>query len=185
MLLLIYNIRHTYLQYFDLMLEPLKYYWYIKIIKIGGKNVEVTFKIATTNEDVVKIIELCNTCFFEETSLEYAKNIFEKTKNDENQIYLMGLIDGKVVAHAKITVIPTIYEKMNTYAILNHVCVHPDYRRHGIATTMLDEITKICINHNCKAMELWSNNVRKAAHACYYHYGFKLDEAGFFSKQII
>lgn len=144
---------------------------------------DVIFKIATS-DDVANIIKLCNLCFFEETDLDYAKRIFEETKNDTNQIYLVGIIDGKVVSHAKITVIPTIYEKMNTYAILNHVCVHPDYRRHGIATKMLDKITRICLEHKCKTMELWSNNVRTAAHACYHHYGFHLDEAGFFSKQI-
>lgn len=144
---------------------------------------DVIFKIATS-DDVANIIKLCNLCFFEETNIDYAKRIFEETKNDTNQIYLVGIIDGKVVSHAKITVIPTIYEKMNTYAILNHVCVHPDYRRHGIATKMLDEITRICLEHKCKTMELWSNNVRTAAHACYHHYGFHLDEAGFFSKQI-
>lgn len=143
----------------------------------------VTFKIAT-GEDVEKIIELCNLCFSENTSLEYAMRIFEETKDDSNQIYLIGQVGEKIVAHSKITIIPTIYEKMNTYAILNHVCVHPDYRRHGIATKMLDEITKICLQKNCKTMELWSNNVRTAAHACYHNYGFHLDEAGFFSKQI-
>lgn len=100
---------------------------------------EVQFKIATSN-DVERIIELCNLCFFEETNMDYAKRIFEETKNDPNQIYLIGIVENKVVAHAKITVIPTIYEKMNTYAILNHVCVHPDYRRHRIATKMLSII---------------------------------------------
>ncbi len=143
----------------------------------------INFEIATS-EDVENIIELCNLCFFENTDLNYAKRVFEQTKNDPNQIYIKGTMDGQIVAHAKITVIPTIYENMNTYAILNHVCVHPDYRRHGIATKMLDEITKICLEKNCKTMELWSNNVRTAAHACYHHYGFHLDEAGFFSKQI-
>ena len=35
------------------------------------------------------------------------------TKNDKNQIYLVGTINGQIIAHTKITVIPTIYEKMN------------------------------------------------------------------------
>ena len=143
----------------------------------------VSFIIATS-EDVGNIIELCNECFLEDTSLEYATRIFEETKNDPNQIYFIGQVGEAVVAHSKITIIPTIYEKMNTYAILNHVCVHPEYRRHGIATKMLDEITKICLDRKCKTIELWSNNVRTAAHACYHNYGFHLDEAGFFSKQI-
>ena len=31
---------------------------------------------------------------------------------------------------------------------------------------------------------IWSNNVRTAAHACYYNYGFELDDAGFFSMSV-
>ncbi len=144
---------------------------------------EVEFRIATS-EDVEAIINLCNECFEETTSMEYAKKIFIANENDENQIYLIGIIEGKVVAHAKITVIPTIYEKMNTYAILNHVCVKPEYRRHNIATKMLIECEKIAKSKNCVALELWSNNYRQAAHACYQHYGFKINDAKFFSKEI-
>ena len=143
----------------------------------------VQFRLAHI-EDVEKIIELCNYCFEENTSMEYANRMFLETQDDPNHIYLIGECDGEFVAHAKITIIKTIYEKMNVYAILNHVCVKPEYRRHGIATKMLDEITKICQEHGVKTMELWSNNVRVPAHACYKNYGFHLDDAGFFSKKI-
>ena len=104
--------------------------------------------------------------------------------NDKNQIYLIGILNGKIVAHTKITIIPTIYENMNTYAILNHVCVKPELRRHNIATKMLDEVTRICKENNCKAIELWSNNFRQAAHSCYKNYGFIVNDAKFFSKKI-
>lgn len=135
-------------------------------------------------DDVEKIIDLCNECFEENTSIEYAKKVFEETMNDENQIYLIGMIGDEAVAHVKITVIPTIYEKMNTYAIINHVCVKPKYRRHNLATMMLDEVFKICKEMNCKAVELWSNNFRQAAHACYKNYGFVVNDAKFFSKEV-
>jgi ribosomal protein S18 acetylase RimI-like enzyme len=144
---------------------------------------KVDFKVATI-EDVDAIIELCNECFFENTDISYAKNIFEKTKDSLNDIYLIGVIDGKVIAHAKITIIETMYQPMGIYSILNHVCVKPEYRRHNIATKMLEEIEKICVEKECVKMELWSNNVRIPAHACYKKYGFHLDDAGFFSKEI-
>ena len=137
-----------------------------------------------TEEDVEGIVALCNECFFENTSLEYAKKSFEETKNDKNQIYLVGIADGKMVAHTKITIIPTMYEKMNTYAILNHVCVKPEYRRHNLATKMLDECTQICKDNGCVCIELWSNNSRVPAHACYNKYGFEVNDAKFFSKEI-
>lgn len=144
---------------------------------------EIEFKIAG-KEDVPEIIELCNKVFNETTSLEYALNMFEATKDDPNQIYVIGLLKNKIVAHAKITIIPTMYEKMNTYAILNHVCVDEEYRRHNIATHMLNYVTEICKEKNCVCIELWSKNFRQAAHACYKNYGFIVDDAKFFSKEV-
>lgn len=144
---------------------------------------DVSFKVAT-EENLEGIINLCNECFDENTSLDYATKIFNETKDDSNNIYLIGECENKIVAHAKITIIKTIYEDMNIYAILNHVCVKPDYRRYGIATKMLDEITNICRGKGVKAIELWSKNYRIPAHSCYKKYGFKLEEAGFFSKEI-
>lgn len=144
---------------------------------------EIVFKIAKS-EDVENIVNLCNLCFDEKTSMEYAKGIFEKTKNDPNQVYIIGYVENEAVAHAKITIIPTMYEKMNTYAILNHVCVHPDYRRRNIATEMLIACEKVSKEKGCVAMELWSNNSRVAAHACYKHFGFIVNDAKFFSKEV-
>lgn len=144
---------------------------------------EVKFRIAQ-EKDIEEIIQLCNEVFVETTSIEYALKVFKETKDDPNSIYLVGIANQKIVAHAKISIIRTMYERMNTYAILNHVCVKEEYRRHNIATKMLIEIEKICKERGCKTMELWSNNVRIAAHSCYKKYGFNLDDAGFFSKEV-
>lgn len=144
---------------------------------------KAVFHIATSL-DVEDIIKLTNECFFENTDVCKAKEIFLSTSKDPNNIYLVGCVEKEVVAHAKITIIETIYEPMGCYAILNHVCVKPEYRRHNIATQMLDEITKICKEREVLKMELWSNNVRVPAHSCYKKYGFVLEEAGFFSKEI-
>ena len=144
---------------------------------------KVVFRRATL-DDLEAIIELCNECFEENTSIDYAKKIYIETENDDNQIYLIGLIGNQVVAHAKITVIPTIYEEMNTYSILNHVCVKPEYRRFGIATKLLEECERISKEKKCVKMELWSMNFRQPAHECYKNYGFNIDDAKFFSKEI-
>jgi len=144
---------------------------------------EVQFREATFN-DVEAIIKLCNECFKENTNLEYAKKIYKENEHDDKQIYLVGEVDNIIVAHSKITIIPTIYEKMGTYSILNHVCVKPEYRRNNIATKMLKECEKISKARNCVAMELWSNNFRQAAQECYKQYGFIVNDAKFFSKEI-
>ena len=48
--------------------------------------------------------------------------------------------------------------------------------------------TVACLNlakeHNCKCVELWSKNFRKAAHGLYHNYGFEVMDAKFFTKNI-
>lgn len=143
----------------------------------------IVFRRATY-EDVEEIVNLCNECFDENTSLEFAQKVFKDTMDDENQIYIVGIVDGLIVAHTKIAVIPTMFEEMNTYAILNHVCVKPEYRRHNIGTKMLIECEKICKDKKCVEMKLWSKNFRIPAHECYKHYGFEVIDAKFFQKKI-
>ena len=143
----------------------------------------VEFKVANYN-DVEGIIKLCDECFDEHTNLDYARKIFEENKDDKNQIYVIGVLNGEIVAHAKVSVIPTIYEDMNTFAILNHVCVKPDLRREHIGTKLLDECFKISKEHNCKCVELWSKNFRVPAHSLYHSYGFEVMDAKFFTKDI-
>ncbi len=144
---------------------------------------DVIFRLANI-ADVPGIIQLCNECFEETTDIEFAKKEFKKTENDENQIYLVGIIDDKIVAHTKITIVPTCYESMGNYAILNHVCVKPDYRRHNLGTRMLTECESICRECGCKDIKLWSMNFRQAAHACYKNFGFNVEDAKFFDKKI-
>lgn len=144
---------------------------------------EVTFRTAT-GDDLEDIIALTNECFDEDTPLPYAEQIWQKTVNDPNTIYLNGYLGDELAAHMRIAIIPTIYEEMGTFAILNHVCVKPSHRRHHLGTKLLDEAFRICQDRGCKAVELWSKNFREAAHAMYKKYGFEVVDAKFFSKEI-
>lgn len=143
----------------------------------------IEFKIAEL-KDLEGIINLCNECFNEYTPLEYATKVFKENEHDKNQIYVIGVLNNEIVAHSKVNIIPTIYEDMNTYAILNHVCVKPTLRREHIGTKLLDECFKIAKNHNCKCVELWSKNFRVAAHGLYHKYGFAVMDAKFFTKDV-
>lgn len=144
---------------------------------------EVIFKRAKL-EDVDGIVALCNECFDETTSLDYAERKFLQTENNPNTIYVIGVVEGKIIALTMINIIRTMFEDMATYAILNHVCVKKEYRRHNLATKMLELVESVCLEEDCKAIKLWSNNVRVPAHKCYKKFGFKLADAGFFEKVI-
>lgn len=146
-------------------------------------DIDVKFSLADVSK-VKGIVELCNLVFEENTNYDEAILIFNENKTDSKQIYVIGEHEGKVIAHTRIQIITTIFNDMGTYAILNHVCVHPDYRKHHIATKMLEVVKKVCENHNCCAMKLWSRNFRIPAHECYKKFGFKPDDSTFFSYEI-
>ena len=144
---------------------------------------KVEFTIADESH-IEEIINLCNECFDEETNIEEAKKIFNENKEDKNTIYLVGYIGHILVAHTRIAIVPTIFKGMDTYAILNHVCVSPEYRKHKIATKMLNEIEHLCKERGCTYLKLWSGNQREAAHACYKKLGFIPINATFFEKKL-
>ncbi len=143
---------------------------------------ELKFCLAK-EEDIKEVVELTNICFDENTDAEEAKLRFLKS-NDGNHFYLIGLLDGKVVAHTLINIISTAFDGMETYAILNHVCVLPEYRRHHIATHMMNVVKKICKEKNCISIKLWSKNFRQPAHKCYLREGFEIIDAKFFELDL-
>ena len=51
----------------------------------------IIFRLATI-DDIENIILLCNECFEEKTSLDYALRVFNETKDDKNQIYFPNSI---------------------------------------------------------------------------------------------
>ncbi len=140
---------------------------------------ELNFRFAKS-EDIKELIDVCNLCFEENTDYDKALRVFQDTYDDPNQLYLIGTLDGKIVAHTKITIVPTLFDGMDTFAILNHVCVLPEYRRHHIADHMMDVIKKVCKERGCVSIKLWSCNFRVPAHKCYMKHGFEALDAKFF-----
>ena len=51
---------------------------------------EVTFR-KMEKKDVPLVVELCNEVFKENTSLQYAKSMYKKTKKDKNCTFLKSI----------------------------------------------------------------------------------------------
>lgn len=144
----------------------------------------VLFRLAV-REDIEGIVDLMNECFNESTSDSFARKVFLETEKDPNQIHLIGVHeDGEIVAYSKITIIPCISSPMETFAILNHVCVKPEFRREHIGTKLLEESERLAREHGAHALELWSANFRQPAHALYKKFGFEIFDGPFFQKEI-
>lgn len=138
------------------------------------------------NEDIDELVDLMNECFGESTKITFARKVFLETENDPNQIHLVGLHDsGKIAAYCKITIIPCLSSPMETFAILNHVCVKPEFRREHIGTHLLTEAERLAREHGAHQLALWSGNQRQAAHALYKKFGFEIFDGPFFEKELV
>ncbi len=146
-------------------------------------DIIVKFSLADASK-IRGIVDLCNEVFEEHTDYDEALKLFNENRLDRNQIYVIGEYEGKVIAHTRIAIIPTMFKEMGTFAILNHVCVKPEFRKHHIATKMLEVVRTVCKNHECKEIKLWSRNFRVPAHTCYKNFGFVADDSTFFSIKI-
>lgn len=142
----------------------------------------VQFKLAE-REDIAELVDLMNECFDETTSYDFARKVFLETENDPNQIHLIGLHDsGKIAAYCKITIIPCLSSPMETFAIFNHVCVKPEFRREHIGTQLMQESERLAREHGANMLALWSGNQRQPAHALYKKFGFEIFDGPFFEK---
>ena len=141
-------------------------------------------------DNLEDIINLTNECFNENTTLGHATEVYFRNRLDTNpDAYVCGYLPDEsgnhtLAAFARLAFIDTPFDGMETYCILNHVCVKPEFRRHHLGTQLLEECERIAAMRNCRDLKLWSKNFRVPAHALYQKYGFKIIDAKFFEKPI-
>ena len=137
-----------------------------------------------TIDDIPALVGLTNECFSENTSIEKAEQLFRAQVDDQDSIYLAGFLENQLVAFARIAIVRTPFDGMGTYAILNHVCVKPEFRRHHLGTALLSTAEDLCRDSGCSSIKLWSKNFRVPAHALYQKFGFHIINAKFFEKEL-
>lgn len=69
-------------------------------------------------------------------------------------------------------------------AYINAVCVLEKYRNHGVATFMLGEIEKLCLEDGCTEIMLTSNSKRLEANKLYHNLGYSIYDTNVFKKEI-
>lgn len=69
-------------------------------------------------------------------------------------------------------------------AYVNAVCVLRKYQNHGVATFMLREIEKICLEDGCTEIMLTSSSKRLEANKLYKSLGYSVYDTNVFKKEI-
>ena len=69
-------------------------------------------------------------------------------------------------------IIPNLTRGARPYAVIENVVTHPDYRRRGVASAILQDLLSRCWGAGCYKVMLMSAAERGAAHEFYERNGF-------------
>lgn len=101
--------------------------------------------------------------------------------NDEN-IYVVTE-KNEILGLCAVDYINDIF-KSKKIAYINSVCVSKDYHKKGVATYMMKEIEKICMENNVNEIMLTSSEKRVAANNLYKKLDYKIYDTNVYKKKI-
>ena len=107
-------------------------------------------------EDLNALLELY--LFLHEDSIPesdlHLENTWTQIIEDRNHHLLVNEIDGKIVSSCVCVIIPHLTRNVRSYAFVENVVTHADYRKKGYAGECLDYARKIAEQENCYKMML-------------------------------
>ena len=93
---------------------------------------------------------------------------------------ILAAFDGdKAVSSVTLTVIPNLTRGGAPYALIENVVTHADYRRRGLAGTVIRKAFAIAWERNCYKVMLLTGSKNPATLRFYANCGFKQDKTGF------
>jgi GNAT superfamily N-acetyltransferase len=91
---------------------------------------------------------------------------------DPRLIYIGAFRGADLLATCTAAVVPNFTRGARPYAVIENVWTHPDVRRQGLGSAVLQELLSRCWAANCYKVMLLSGARRAEAHAFYERNGF-------------
>lgn len=98
---------------------------------------------------------------------------------DPNNELIIGEIDGRPVATAQITFVPSLTQQGSWRSIIEGVRVSSKVRSQGVGEKLIDYMLGLARARGCPTSQLTTSNPRKRAHAFYARIGFEQSHLGF------
>ena len=115
-------------------------------------------------EDINEILDISSLSF----SVSWSKNSYIQELTNPVARYLVAEIDNKVIGF------------IGTWIVLDeshitNIAVHPNHRKQGIASKLVEELLYYCKTQGCISYTLEVRSSNKAAKSLYEKYNFKQD----------
>ena len=120
----------------------------------------------------------------EEQNIEVWKKLINEMNKSENLYLLVVEEDNRVVSTVQLAIIPSLTHNVRSFAVVENVVTHEDYRKKGFASMLLQEAIKIAQNKNCYKIFLETGSNRETTLNFYKENGFEMDTKHSFLKKL-
>ncbi|WP_020134126.1 GNAT family N-acetyltransferase [Streptomyces sp. 351MFTsu5.1] len=103
----------------------------------------------------------------------------ERLTSDPNQHLVVAARADRVVGTLQLTVVPGLPRRGATRSIIEGVRVHAAERGSGLGTLLIEWAIEESRRHDCRLVQLTSDNTRTDAHRFYERLGFTASHVGF------
>lgn len=111
------------------------------------------------------------------------QELWEQIQQDCNMHYLVVEEEGRIAAACVLILIPNLTRGARPYGLIENVVTHPDFRRKGFGTDILNEALSIAWEHSCYKVMLLTSSKQEGTLTFYEKAGFvKGIKTGFVAK---
>jgi GNAT superfamily N-acetyltransferase len=89
--------------------------------------------------------------------------------------YFVAAQGGRLVSSCNLVIVPNLTRRARSFGVIENVITHPDFRRQGLATQVLEHAIDTARQAGCYKVMLLSGANRAEAHALYEKVGFSKD----------
>jgi GNAT superfamily N-acetyltransferase len=111
------------------------------------------------------------------------QELWEQIQQDRNMHYLVVEEEGRIAAACVLILISNLTRGARPYGLIENVVTHPDFRRRGFGTDVLNEALSIAWEHHCYKVMLLTSSKQEGTLTFYEKAGFvKGIKTGFVAK---
>ncbi len=112
----------------------------------------------------------------EEQDMNVWRNLLEEYSKDKYNYILVAEEDGKAVSSVQMSVIRSLTHNVKSFAVIENVVTHEDYRQKGYASALLQKASDIAAGLNCYKVFLETGSNKESTLNFYRNNGFAIDE---------
>jgi GNAT superfamily N-acetyltransferase len=112
------------------------------------------------------------------------ERLWQKILADPQMLYLVAEVDGKIIWSCTLAIILNLTRGARPYGLIENVVTHPDFRREGFGTRLLQPNLELAWERDCYRVMLPTGRKDEATFRFYQQAGFEARvKTGFIAKR--